>query len=90
MAIIPSFVRFNRYTLKALPITYHGTPIREPRSIFWDKRRAIPRHMQDFCKMIADHMREVLPTAESSPRKVRAEIPVARRLTRRKKTAGLV
>ena len=90
VAIIPSFVRFNRYTLKALPITYHGKPIREPRSIFWDKRRAIPRHMQDFCKMIADHMREVLPTAESSPRKVRAEIPVARRLTRRKKTAGLV
>ena len=58
VAIIPSFVRFNRYTLKALPITYHGKPICEPRSIFWDKRRAISRHMQDFCKMIADHMRD--------------------------------
>jgi DNA-binding transcriptional LysR family regulator len=86
VAIIPSFVRFNRYNLKALPITYRGKPIREPRSIFWDKRRAVPRYMQDFCRMIADHMREVLPTAESTPRKGRTEFPVTRSLRRRKKT----
>src|SRR5262245_44850395 len=44
-------------------------PFREPRSIFCDKRRAVPRYMQDFCRMIANNMREVLPTAESTPRK---------------------
>ena len=85
VAIIPSFVRFNRYNLKALPITYRGKPIREPRSIFWDKRRAVPRYMQDFCRMIADHMREVLPTAESIPRKGRPEFPVTQSFRRRKK-----
>jgi DNA-binding transcriptional LysR family regulator len=90
VAIIPSFVRFNRYTLKALPITYQGKPIREPRSIFWDKRRTIPRYMQDFCIMIADHMREVLPTARPGPHKGRAEPPKTRKLLRRKKTAGSV
>jgi DNA-binding transcriptional LysR family regulator len=91
VAIVPSFVRFNRYTLKALPITYRGKPIREPRSIFWDKRRTIPRYMQDFCVMIADHMREVLPTtARPGPHNGRAELPRTRKLMRRKKTAGLV
>jgi DNA-binding transcriptional LysR family regulator len=90
VAIVPSFVQFNRYTVKALPITYHGKPIREPRSIFWDQRRAIPRYMQDFCKMIADHMREVLPTARPAPRKGRAELPETRKLMRRKKAVDLV
>jgi DNA-binding transcriptional LysR family regulator len=91
VAIVPSFVRFNRYTLKVLPIAYHGKPIREPRSIFWDKRRAIPRYMQDFCTMIADHMREVLPTREAAPRVARADFTVTRRLMRRKKkTTGVV
>jgi DNA-binding transcriptional LysR family regulator len=87
VAIVPSFVRFNRYTLKALPITYHGKPIREPRSIFWDKRRTIPRYMQDFCIMIADHMREVLPTARPSPHRGRAELRMTHRITRRNKAA---
>ena len=90
VAIMPSFVRFNRYTLKALPITYHRKPIREPRSIFWDKRRTIPRYVQDFCIMIADHMREVLPTARPGPHKGRAELTRTRKLMRRKKIAGLV
>jgi DNA-binding transcriptional LysR family regulator len=64
VAIVPSFVRLHRYALKTLPITHRRKPVREPRSIFWDKRRPIPGYMQDFCTMIADHMREVLPNAE--------------------------
>ena len=50
----------------------------------------IPRYMQDFCIMIADHMREVLPTARRGPHKGRAALPKTRKLMRRKKTAGLV
>lgn len=69
IAIIPSFVRLNRYSLKTLPITHQRKPVREPRSIFWDKRRPLPRYMQDFCKMIAEHMQEVLPTSQSKLRK---------------------
>jgi DNA-binding transcriptional LysR family regulator len=62
VAIVPSFVRLHRYAVTALPITHERKPVREPRSIFWDRRRTIPPYMQDFCKMIAGHMREVLPT----------------------------
>jgi len=71
VAIVPSFVRFNRYNLKTLPITHRRKALREPRSIFWDKRRTIPHYMQDFCKMIADHMREVLPSAALGSHKAR-------------------
>ena len=78
VAIIPSFVRFNRYSLKVLPITHQRKPIREPRSIFWDRRRTIPLYMQDFCKMIADHMHEVLPAAKRRPRRGGAGRPSLR------------
>ncbi len=70
IAIVPSFVRFNRYALNAVPIIHLRKPVREPRSIFWDKRRTIPHYTHDFCKMIADHMREVLPTTESRSHKM--------------------
>jgi len=69
VAIVPSFVRLHRYTLKSLPITHQRKSVREPRSIFWDRRRPLPRYMQDFCKMIAEHMYEVLPTTQPISRK---------------------
>jgi DNA-binding transcriptional LysR family regulator len=70
VAIVPSFVRLNRYSLKVFPIMHRRKPVCEPRSIFWDKRRSIPHYLQDFCKMIADHMREVLPTTEPGSHKM--------------------
>jgi len=68
IAIIPSFVRLNRYRLKTLPITHRRKALKEPRSIFWDKRRMLARYMQDFCKMIAEHMHEVLPSTDTITR----------------------
>jgi DNA-binding transcriptional LysR family regulator len=78
VAIVPSFVRFNRYSLQAFPIMHRSKPVREPRSIFWDKRRSIPHYMEEFCKMIAVHMREVLPTTERSHKVIRAASPKAK------------
>jgi DNA-binding transcriptional LysR family regulator len=69
IAIVPSFIRLHRYALETLPITHQRKPVREPRSIFWDKRRPLPRYMQDFCKMIAEHMHEVLPNTRSHSRR---------------------
>jgi DNA-binding transcriptional LysR family regulator len=63
IAIVPSLILLHRYSLRTLPITHRRKPVKEPRSIFWDNRRPLPRYMQDFCKMIAEHMYEVLPTA---------------------------
>jgi DNA-binding transcriptional LysR family regulator len=70
IAIIPSLMPLHRYTLRTLPITHRRKPLKELRSIFWDKRRTLPRYMQDFCKMLAEHMQEeVLPTSQSSSRR---------------------
>jgi len=54
VAVVPSFVSHHRYTLRTFPITFERKVIREPRSIFWDKRRSLPRFTQHFCEMLAE------------------------------------
>jgi DNA-binding transcriptional LysR family regulator len=60
VAIVPSNVRLDRFTLKALRITYQGKPLQEPLSIFWDKRRFLPRYAQDFCALVGAHTRAII------------------------------
>lgn len=62
VAIVHSYLRFHRYTLKTLRLTHQRKPLQEPRSIFWDKRRSLPRYAQDFCELLAGFVREVIPS----------------------------
>lgn len=62
VAIVHSYLRFHRYTLKTLRLTHQRKPLQEPRSIFWDKRRSLPRYTQDFCELLAGFVREVIPS----------------------------
>jgi DNA-binding transcriptional LysR family regulator len=78
MAIIPShayYVRLHRYTLEALRLTYEGKPLQEPLSIFWDKRRSLARYAQDFCELLAAHIRKInsIPQSSSGFRRARAK-----------------
>jgi DNA-binding transcriptional LysR family regulator len=66
VAIVPSYVQLHRYTLKAVRLTHERKPLREPRSIFWDKRRLLPRYAQDFCELLAEHIRKAIPIAQPS------------------------
>lgn len=66
VAIIPSAVQTHRYALRIVRITYQRKPLREPRFVVWDKRRALPRYAQDFCELLAGHMRELFPIAHPS------------------------
>jgi len=59
IAIIPSNALLHRYTLKTLLLTQERKPLQEPVSIYWDKRRLLPRYAQDFCKLLAEYIREV-------------------------------
>jgi DNA-binding transcriptional LysR family regulator len=61
VAIIQSVVPTHRYTLRSVRITHEGNPLREPLAVVWDKRRALPRFTQDFCELLAAHMRELFP-----------------------------
>ena len=42
VAIIPSSLRTHRYVLRIVGVTYRDRPLREPLSLFYDKRRPLP------------------------------------------------
>ena len=66
VAIVTSVVRPHRYTLKTLRLTYQRKPLQEPRSIFWDKRRSLPRYTQHFCELLAKYIRKITPITKPS------------------------
>jgi DNA-binding transcriptional LysR family regulator len=79
VAIIPSALRTDRYTLRIVRVTYRGRPLREPLAVFWDKRRPLPRYATAFCETLAEHMRKVFPiTRPSEPKRA----ATARRMAR--------
>jgi len=61
VAVIPSVVMTHRYKLRAARISHEGRLLGEPLSIMWDNRRALPRYAQDFCALLATHMRTLGP-----------------------------
>jgi DNA-binding transcriptional LysR family regulator len=71
IAVVPSHVQLHRYALKALQITYQRKPLQEPLSIFWDKRRSLPRYAHDFCELLAGYILKVIPNAPRTPHKER-------------------
>jgi DNA-binding transcriptional LysR family regulator len=81
VAIIPSAVQTHRYKLRIVGITHERKQLREPRFVVWDKRRMLPRYAQDFCEMLAVHMREQLLVTRPSTSGVSgvARKPQARR-----------
>ena len=61
VAIIASTFQASRYNLKIAPIVYRSRTLREPLAVLWDKRRPLPRYATEFCRMWAEHVREVFP-----------------------------
>jgi DNA-binding transcriptional LysR family regulator len=83
VAIIPSALQAHRYNLQIVTVTYRGKPLREPLTIFWDKRRPRTRYATAFCEMLAEHVRKAFPiTRPSEPRPDGAAKPTAARRTR--------
>jgi hypothetical protein len=81
VAIVPSTLRLHRYALRIACVNYRGKPLREPLSIFWDRRRPQPRYAIAFCEMLAEHVREIFPISRPSKSKVDA---VAKQATSRR------
>jgi DNA-binding transcriptional LysR family regulator len=69
VAIIQSVVPTHRYHVRVLRITQQGNPIREPLAVAWDKRRVLPRYTQEFCELLAAHMRALFPVPRPLVRK---------------------
>jgi DNA-binding transcriptional LysR family regulator len=72
VAIIPSLLRTDRYTLRIVRVTHRRKPIRERFAIQWDKRRPMPPYAESFCEALAKYMREVLPITHPTESKMAA------------------
>jgi len=69
LAIISSTFEASRYNLKITPIVYRSRTLREPLAVLWDKRRPLPRYATAFCRMWAEHVREVFPITRPTGQK---------------------
>jgi DNA-binding transcriptional LysR family regulator len=63
IAVVPSNVRLHRYDLKAKPLAHESEPLTQPLSIFWDRRRSLPRYAHAFCEMLEKHVRKTFARA---------------------------
>jgi len=83
VAIVPSVVPAHHHVLRIMCVTYQGKPLREPWTLLWNKRRALPRYAAGFCEMLGDYVREVFPIARpSEPRNARSAKRAAARSVR--------
>lgn len=64
VAIIPSALRTDRHPLRTAAVTYRGKPLRVRLTMYWDKRRPLPRYATGFCEGLAEYMREVFPISQ--------------------------
>jgi DNA-binding transcriptional LysR family regulator len=70
VAVIPSTLRTQRYKLQILGLTYRGKALRQPLTMYWNKRRPLPRYAVAFCEMLAAYVRETFPiTRPSEPKR---------------------
>ena len=77
VAIIPSLLRTDRYTLRIVRVTHRRKPLREPLVIHSDKRRPLPPYAESFCEALAGYMGKVLPITQPSASKNTANKKIA-------------
>jgi DNA-binding transcriptional LysR family regulator len=70
VAVIPSTLRAQRYKLRILGLTYRGKALRQPLTMYWDKRRPLPRYAAAFCEMLAAYVQDAFPiTRPTEPKR---------------------
>ena len=66
IAIISSLVQTRRYKLRIIRMTHDRKPIREPLVLVNDRRRSLPRYVDDFRTLLAQHMSRYFTMPRSS------------------------
>jgi len=84
VAIIPSILTTDRYTLRIIRVAHRRKPLRERLVIQWDKRRPIPSYAEGFCEQLAEYMSEVFPITQP----LASNSSAARRRVAVRKTGG--
>jgi DNA-binding transcriptional LysR family regulator len=69
IAIVPSAVQIDRYSLRVARVLYERKPLRERLAVFWNKRRPLPPYAIAFCTMLAQYAREVFPISRTATKR---------------------
>ncbi len=77
VAIIPSILRPNPRTLRALRVMHKQEPLHIALAVLWDARRSLPSYAEGFAALFAAHIREAFPDT----RPARTRTAPARRAT---------
>jgi DNA-binding transcriptional LysR family regulator len=56
VAVIPSVLRPSVTTLCISRVTHRREPLNIAVAVVWDRRRALPRHAQTFCRLMSEHV----------------------------------
>ena len=66
VAIVPSVLPTHRYNVRVTRLMYRRKPLREAYSIVSNPRRSLPRAADEFCRSLAEYVREVFPISRPS------------------------
>ena len=66
VAVVPSAVQINRYSLCVARVAHEGKALREPLGLFWDQRRSLPSYGAEFCSMLTTFVRDAFPISKPS------------------------
>jgi DNA-binding transcriptional LysR family regulator len=66
VAVIPSILRTDPGTMRALRVTHGRRSLDIDLAVIWDKRRTLPRYAQNFCDLLVEHILVVYAGAQLS------------------------
>jgi DNA-binding transcriptional LysR family regulator len=71
VAIIQTAVPIRRYKIRIVRITHRRKPIRLPMAAVWNRGRPLPTYAAELCRLLADHVRTVIPAIPPKSSKIR-------------------
>jgi DNA-binding transcriptional LysR family regulator len=70
IAVVPSILQRDFGRLRLRRVTYRGEPLLLKLAVLWDRQRMLARHAQAFSDLLAEHIRDLFPTARRGAEKL--------------------
>jgi LysR family transcriptional regulator, nitrogen assimilation regulatory protein len=61
VAIVPSILRTERWSVRTMRVTHRRQPLRISLALIWDRRRMAASHAEHCGEILADHVRKMFP-----------------------------
>ena len=61
VAIVPSILRTERWSVRTMRVTHRRQPLRISLALIWDRRRMAASHAEHCGEILADHVRKTFP-----------------------------